>query len=110
MSSLQELNFVKRLRFYYSNFKKWCQAGDPPPSTQVNSLYLMVFLLIFGHIMGVMFFLALFDIACVGWFTSLFPLAFSSLITLIPSYYILWVSYHCWRKAPGYDWYIVPNF
>ena len=92
------------------NFRAWFKKGVPPPATQVKSLYLMVFLILFGFATGTVFVLAYFKIMFYTWFVSIYPLAFVSAITLIPGIYAAWVSYHCWRGVRGYDWYMIPNY
>jgi hypothetical protein len=91
-------------------FKQWCRAGDPPPRTQVKSIYLMIFLNIFGLISLTIWTLAVLEIKFYGIFTSLIPLAGVAFLTLCPGIYGAWVSFCCWRRVYGYDWFMIPHF
>ncbi|EAX99338.1 hypothetical protein TVAG_181950 [Trichomonas vaginalis G3] len=103
-------NSILQIYNIWPNFKAWCAAGDPPPKTQVKSLYLMVFLLIFGFSTGTVWFLSAFDIKFVGQIEHLWILFLLSFLTLTPGLYALFISYHCWRRHRGYDWWIIPHF
>lgn len=89
---------------------EWFAAGDPPPKTQVKSLYLMIFLLIFGFSTGSVWFLAFFRIRFYEAIDHLGVLFLLSAITLIPGIYAAFVSFCCWRRVRGYDWWIIPHF
>ncbi|EAY05976.1 hypothetical protein TVAG_124000 [Trichomonas vaginalis G3] len=100
------------IRIYelWPNFKAWCAAGDPPPQTQVKSLYLMVFLLVFGITTGTIWILSTFFNYFQGSIEHTWIFLFASFITLLPGVYALDISYHCWRRHRGYDWWIIPHF
>jgi hypothetical protein len=91
-------------------FKQWCRAGDPPPRTQVKSIYLMIFLNIFGLIALTVWALAVLEIKFNGVFTSLVPLLAVAFLTLCPGIYGAWVSFCCWRRVYRYDWFMIPHF
>ena len=90
--------------------REWFAAGDPPPKTQVKSLYLMIFLLIFGFSTGIVAFLSYFKIYFYEGINNIGVLFLLSAITLIPGIYAAWTSFCCWRRVPGYDWWIIPHF
>ena len=97
------LSIIRRIQ-------NWFAAGDPPPKTQIKSLYLMVFLLIFGFSTGTVWFLAFFRIRFYEVIDHLGVLFILSAITLIPGIYAAVVSFCCWRRVRGYDWWIIPHF
>jgi hypothetical protein len=88
----------------------WFRSGESPPPTQVKSIYLMIFLNIFGFAALTVFTLAYFEVKFVGLFTSLIPIAVASFLTLCPGIYGAWLCFACWRKFYGYDWFMVPNY
>ena len=89
---------------------EWIRAGNPPPKTQVKSLYLMVFLLVFGFSVATVWFMAFFRIRFYEVISSLTSLFIIGFLALCPGLYALWVSICCWRRVPGYDWWIIPHF
>jgi hypothetical protein len=88
----------------------WVRSGDPPPKTQVKSLYLMVLLNIIGFTALTVWILGVLEIKFYDTFTSLIPLAFTAFVTLCPGLYGLVVSFCCWRRVYGYDWYMIPHY
>lgn len=93
----------------FRSIRNWIKAGDPPPKTQVKSLYLIAFLLLMGISSLTFLILAYFEICFTDCVTSLIPVAFIAFLTLTPSLYGVWVSFCCWRRVYGYDWFMIPN-
>lgn len=93
----------------FRSIRKWVKAGDPPPKTQVKSLYLIAFLLFIGMSSFIFLTLSYFEICFTDCVTSLVPVAVLAFLTLTPSIYGTWVSFCCWRRVYGYDWFMIPN-
>jgi hypothetical protein len=88
----------------------WFRSGEPPPASQVKSIYLMIFLNLFGFAALTVFMLAYLEIRFVAFFPSLVPIAAACFLTLCPGLYGAWLCFACWRKFYGYDWFMVPNY
>ncbi|KAK8888213.1 hypothetical protein M9Y10_039277 [Tritrichomonas musculus] len=93
----------------FKSIRNWVNAGDPPPKTQVKSLYLIFFLLLLGISSLTFLILSYFEICFIDCVTSLVPVAAIAFLTLTPSLYGVWVSFCCWRRVYGYDWFMIPN-
>lgn len=108
--SNESINVKNMIIYTFNQIKDWFKRGNPPPKTQVKSLYLMVFLLIIGIIFATISICSRMDIGFQGVFKQDAPVGFVAFLTLCPSLYGLYISYHCWRNHHGYDWFMVPNF
>lgn len=104
--------FGTELLFYFNSYVKriiqWVRAGDPPPNSQKKMLYLIIFLFFFGIGTTTMWILSYMGIILN--LQSPNYLLVISFMTLCPSLYGMVVSYCCWRRYHGYDWWIIPNF
>ena len=109
---MKEGKVVREPKFFSipKRIHEWFAAGDPPPKTQVKSLYLMVFLLLFGISTGTVALLSVLRVYFYEGINNVGVLFFLSAITLIPGVYAAWTSFCCWRRVPGYDWWIIPHF
>jgi hypothetical protein len=88
----------------------WFQAGDPPPRTQVKSIYLMIFMNIVGFCALTIWLLAYFRIKFYSTFVSIVPIGIVAFLMLCPGIYGAWVSFSCWRRRYGYDWFMIPHY
>lgn len=101
---------IGRIRSAPRRFREWWAAGDPVPKTHVKDMYLTAFLLIFGFASLYFGLNAFLGIKYDDLFTTPGVLLFVAAITLIPGLYAAWVTVCCWRRVPGYDWWILPHF
>jgi hypothetical protein len=88
----------------------WFRAGDPPPRTQVKSIYLMIFMNIVGFSALTVWLLAYFGIKFDHPDLPLVPIGIIAFLMLCPGIYGGWVSFCCWRRRYGYDWFMIPNY
>jgi hypothetical protein len=106
----ESVGFGSILKDIFHQVGHWFRSGEPPPRAQVKSIYLMIFLNLFGFAALTVFFLAFFEVRFVGVFTSIIPIAFVAFLTLCPGLYGAWLCFACWRRFYGYDWLMVPNY
>ena len=110
MKQKTNLSFLNSIENKLTKIKIWFKSGNPPPKTQIKSLYLALFLFLFGISVFTFFILSYFKIYFYEFVSSNMVLLLISFLTLCPSIYAFWISYHCWRKYPGYDWWIIPHY
>lgn len=110
-SDSQDIKGLGLLRSFSTKFRQtidWFKSGDLPPSTHKNSMRLMLFLNIFGITAFVCWFLSSYDIALQHVFPITWPVLGTSLLALLPGLYILFLTVMCWRRVPGYGWWMIP--
>lgn len=94
---------------FFTAFRDWIKAGNPPPRTHRKSMFIMTALLVFGFT-----FLTVWILAVTGtkFYTanSIHSFAIMAFITLCPGLWALWNSVCSWRRVKGYDWGMIPFF
>lgn len=105
----EQIDHLESVKNHFRIIKHWYRCGDQPPTTIYKSIYLMMFLMVLG--------IWLLSLLIKGHFKTdsenkfpFIPVAVFSAVTLVPGFWILWISVCCWRRVDGYDWWMIPHF
>lgn len=114
MKDTKEKKVVKLYETYtiykaYRSFIEWVKAGEKPPKGQVKSIFLSIFLSIFGVLTTTYWFLHNFKYVDHK-IEQPYVLLIISFLTLTPGFFGIFASFMCWRRVKGYDWWIIPNW
>lgn len=90
----------------------WIPSGESPPTTRRPTIIISFISFIVGVLLTV--FGIFYDFSDSNDYFYLnfkkTQIFFLSTILIIPSLYVLFIFFCCWRRVQGYDWWMIPQF
>lgn len=90
----------------------WIPNGDTPPPSLRGTIFIAVSSFTAGIALAILCYSCNFSI-CSDFLCQKIPksnLIFASIILTIPSLYVFWICFCCWRRIEGYDWWMIPQW
>lgn len=104
---------INRLEFTINIIRNffWIPNGDSPPPSLRGTIFIAASSFIVGITLAILCnscnFSICSDFLCKKIQKS--QLIFASLFFTIPSLYVFWICFCCWRRIEGYDWWMIPQ-
>lgn len=101
--------FINIIRNYF-----WIPNGETPPNAIRGTIFIAVSSFIAGISLGMFCIFCNFSICCTNFcknipkYSSKLIIASIAILT-IPSLYVFWICFCCWRRIDGYDWWMIPQ-
>lgn len=103
----EDVNRLEQLKLKFLILRMWFTCGETPPNSIRFTLYGVLMMLIAGFRAGHEFFKCFQQLP--NYSMKSIALFSSSIILLFPSFWVLYISFCCWRRIRGYDWWMIPQ-
>ncbi|EAY20494.1 hypothetical protein TVAG_238660 [Trichomonas vaginalis G3] len=103
----EDVNRIEQLKLKFIVIRMWFTCGETPPQSVKITIFGVLALIFAAFKVGTNCYKS------IRYLDHKTPQNYALLVTtifiVVPSLYILFISFCCWRRIAGYDWWMIPH-